>query len=79
MFSIRRTQVERLHERDAAIQTYHVQPDPAGLKCPLCGRWSPLAFDSPQGVRLVCDDAYCGVVAIMPRVPLARAIKRRVG
>lgn len=61
-------------ERDQIIQSYHVGKDPMGLKCPLCGRWSPLAFDSPQGVRLTCES--CGAVAIMPRVQLARAIKR---
>jgi hypothetical protein len=69
--------ISKSQERDRAIQTFHVGEDPAGLKCPLCGRWSPLAFDSPQGVRLTCDARDCGVVTIMPRVPLARAIRRR--
>ena len=72
--SIRRTQVERQIERDQEIQTYHVGEDPQGLKCPLCQRWSPLDFRSPEGVRLTCES--CGAVAIMPRVQLARAIKR---
>jgi hypothetical protein len=77
MNSVRHAQVERMQERDAAIQTYHVAQDPAGLKCPLCGRWSPADFSSPQGVRIVCRTTDCGVVTIMPRVPLARAIRRR--
>jgi hypothetical protein len=75
MNSVRHAQVEHKQERDRAIQTYHVAADPAGLKCPLCGRWSAIDFSSPQGVRLECG--YDGVVAIMPRVPLARAIRRR--
>jgi hypothetical protein len=68
---------DRLRERDEAIYAYHVSAIPKGLNCPLCGRWSPLRFDSPQGVRLACSFADCGAEAIMPRVPLARAIRRR--
>jgi len=60
-------------ERDEFIKDFHVRPDPSGLKCPLCGRWSALGFDSPQGVHLECD--YCGLRAIMPRVQLVKAIK----
>ena len=73
--SIRRTQVERQLEHDKAILSYHVGSNPAGLKCPVCGRWSPLAFDSPQGVRLDCHFGDYGAVAILPRVQLARAIR----
>lgn len=62
-------------ERDEIIKAFHVKPDPAGLKCPLCGTWQALSFDSPQGVKMFCRD--CGVIVIMPRVPLVRAITRR--
>jgi len=71
------TQAERNRERDREIEVYHVRAHPAGLTCPLCGRWSPIAFDSPQGIRLECHYADCGVVSVMARVPLARAIRRR--
>jgi hypothetical protein len=60
-------------ERDEFIVDFHTEPDSSGLNCPLCGRWSPLQLDSPQGVRMVCDG--CGLHAIMPRVQLVRAIK----
>ena len=64
-------------ERDELVLEYHVTPGPGGLKCPLCGRWSPLDFSSPQGVRLTCTATRgCGTVTIMPRVQLVRAIKR---
>lgn len=69
-----KTQVLRQIERDRAILAFHTQEDPGGLKCPLCGRWSPLSFDSPQGVRLICHG--CGLITVMPRAPLARAIKK---
>ena len=72
---IRTAQVKRQIERDRTIIDYHVGSDPGGLKCPLCGRWSPLHMDSPQGVRLECEG--CGVITVMARVPLARAIRRR--
>jgi hypothetical protein len=61
-------------ERDEFILAYHTAKDPSGLKCPLCGAWSPLQIDSPQGVKLACT--HCGTVAVMPRVQLARAIQR---
>lgn len=69
--------MSRQTERDEVIKAYHIAEDRGGLKCPLCGRWSPVAFDSPQGIRLDCAYRDCGVVAVMPRVPLARAIRRR--
>lgn len=60
-------------ERDTFISDFHVEADPSGLKCPVCGTWSALQFASPQGVRLTCDT--CGMTAVMPRVQLVRAIK----
>lgn len=74
---IRNVQAERAAERDRAIVDYHVHALPTGLVCPLCQRWSPVNTESPQGVRIFCRYADCGVLTIMPRVPLARAIRRR--
>ncbi len=61
-------------ERDEFIEDYHVEPDPSGLKCPVCGSWSAADFSSPQGVKIICEK--CGAKAIMPRVQLIRAIKK---
>jgi hypothetical protein len=69
--TIDRTHSIRLSERDDKVRAFHVD---RGLKCPVCAGWSPVSFDSPQGVRLECGD--CGAVAVMPRVQLVRAIKR---
>ncbi len=61
-------------DRDEAIRLYHTRAG-GGLYCPLCRSWTPLHFDSPQGVRFACES--CGTVVIMPRVQLARAISRK--
>lgn len=71
-----KTTIERQIERDKVIYNYHVSAPPAGLTCPVCGQWSPLSFDSPQGVRLICSYKDCRAEAILPRVPLVRALKR---